>query len=310
MEKNELGPFLRTRRGRMSPADVGLPSHGRRRVPGLRREEVAILAGVSTDYYTKLEQGHATGVSDAVLHAIADVLALDSTERAHLRRLAHPAAGGRGPGPRRTLAPVREGLRRLLDMLTDVPAVIVGPSFNALAWNNLADALFDIEAAEESGLHYARQMFLDPAARTFYPQWEHVATEVVGYLRYNAGHDPDNQELNALIGELSVKSPEFRTLWGRQTVRDKTHGRKLIHHPSVGDLTLAFETFRLAEDTRQALITYTADAGSPSEERLRLLASWSAPSRERTGGSPGAVREDDGSSADSPSDHAARDGGP
>ncbi|MFC9429520.1 helix-turn-helix transcriptional regulator [Streptomyces sp. NPDC056987] len=273
MSSSELSEFLRARRGRIQPADVGLPTYGRRRVPGLRREEVALLAGVSTDYYTKLEQGHGSGVSDSVLDAVADVLRLDPTERAHLRRLVRPAGPRRA---RRPAAPVRPGLLRLLDLMPDIPAVLVGPSFNPLAWNSLADALFDITDADRTGTGYAKQIFLDPAARLMYPEWESVATEVVGYLRFNAGRDPDDTTIGALVGELSIKSPEFRSLWSRQTVRDKTHGRKLIHHHAVGTLELDYEAFRLPEDNRQALMTYTPEAGSASEDRLRLLASWAA----------------------------------
>jgi hypothetical protein len=163
-------------------------------------------------------------------------------------------------------------------MMSDIPAVVVGPSFNQLAWNSLADALFDITAADQAGTVYAKQIFLDPAARVTYPEWESVAAEVVGYLRFNAGLDPEDTAISALVGELSVKSTEFRSLWSRHTVRDKTHGRKLIHHPVVGTLELGYEAFRLSEDNRQALITYTPDAGSASEDRLKLLASWAASS--------------------------------
>jgi transcriptional regulator with XRE-family HTH domain len=282
---SELGDFLRARRDLIQPGDVGLPTHGLRRVPGLRREEVAILAGVSTDYYIKLEQGHSTGVSDAVLDAVARVLRLDATERAHVRRLARP----RGPGPARPRqdADVRPSLQRLLDLLHDVPAVIVGSRFNQLAWNDLADALFDISAAEATGLVYTKQIFLDPQARITYPDWEAVAMETVGYLRLNAGRDPQDTALADLVAELSAESPPFRLMWSQQTVRDKTHGRKRIHHHLVGELDLRFETFRLPEDAGQALITYIAEPDSATQDRLRLLSSWAASMRQGRTEPPG-----------------------
>ncbi|MET8556641.1 helix-turn-helix transcriptional regulator [Streptomyces sp. NPDC004959] len=277
MTGNEFSAFLRARRDRIRPTEVGLPTAGRRRVPGLRREEVAILAGVSVDYYSKLEQGHVAGASAEILDAVADALRLDSTERAHLHRLARPVTPRRRTRTRASSsATARPGLRRLLDLMADVPAVIVGPSFNQLAWNNLADALFDLSALEWAGRTFPQHLFLDPAARALYQDWPDVASEAVDYIRFSAGLDPDDPEIRAVVGELSVKSPEFRTLWNRQTVRDKTFGRKRLQHGLVGPLELSFETFRLPGDSRRALITYTTEPGSPSEERLRLLASWRA----------------------------------
>ncbi|GAB3573203.1 helix-turn-helix transcriptional regulator [Amycolatopsis endophytica] len=286
MSGNEFGAFLRARRDRLRPTEVDLPTAGRRRVPGLRREEVAILAGVSVDYYSKLEQGHVAGASAEILDAVADALRLDPTERAHLHRLARPVAPHRRT---RTSSSVtaRPGLRRLLDLMADVPAVIVGPSFSQLAWNHLADALFGLSALERAGRTFPQHLFLDPAARTLYPDWPDVATEAVDYIRFSAGLDPDDPEIRAVVGELSVKSPEFRTLWNRQTVRDKTFGRKRLQHGLVGPLELSFETFSLPGESRRALITYTTEPGSPSEERLRLLASWTA--EQATG--PGAHAE-------------------
>lgn len=272
MSGNELGAFLRARRERIRPVEVDMPTSGRRRVPGLRREEVAMLAGVSTDYYTKLEQGHGSGVSASILDAIADALRLDATERAHLHRLARPVTPGRR-SRLPTLSTARPGLRRLLDLMKDVPAVIVGPAFEQLAWNPLADALFDLSTMQQSGRSFPRQLFLDPASRTLYPDWLEVATEVVTYIRFSSGLDPD---IRSIVGELSVKSPQFRSLWAQQTVRDKTYGRKLLNHPIVGTLELNFETFRLPGDSRRALMTYTTEPNSPAEERLRLLASWTA----------------------------------
>ncbi|MFG6502287.1 helix-turn-helix transcriptional regulator [Microbacterium sp. P05] len=278
MSDNELGDFLTNRRATILPADVGLPGQGRRRVPGLRREEVAILAGVSPDYYAKLEQGHGAGASPTVLDAISDVLGLNQTEREHLYHLAKPPPA-RNESPRLSrLSTVRSGLIQLLDAIPDVPAVLMGPAFEQLAWNKLADALFDIQSMEDAGLSAAQQIFLDPAARTFYPKWDAIASEVVGYLRFNAGRTPDAPALLATVGELSVKSPDFRAMWSRHTVREKTSGSKQIEHPLLGSLELSYETFRLPENERMALITYTAEPGSASAEKLKLLGSWSVKS--------------------------------
>lgn len=275
--QNDLGDFLRVRRDSIQPADVGLPTHGLRRVPGLRREEVAILAGVSTDYYVKLEQGRSAGASNSVLDAIANVLRLNTTERAHLRHLVRPVVTTGFAGQKIVPPRVRHSILRLVESIPDVPAVVIGATFNQLAWNGLADALFGIAAMEEAGTTSVHQIFLDPAARVMYPDWSTVATEVVGYLRFNAGRDPDDSALRMLVAELSVKSYEFHSMWKQQTVRDKTFGRKLVHHPVAGTLDLNFETFRLPDDGSHSLITYTADAGSPTAEQLRLLASWVAP---------------------------------
>jgi transcriptional regulator with XRE-family HTH domain len=268
---DDLGQFLRAKRALISPDEAGVTTYGRRRVPGLRREEVAQLAGVSTDYYVKLEQGRSAGVSDAVLDAICMVLRLDEGERQYLRNLLRPAPGRAAARTRQ----VRPGLRRLMESMPDVPAVIVGTAMNYLAWNDLGDALHDAAAAQQGGRTGAHQVFLDPSARDRYPGWAAAAQDMVGYLRFNAGRDPNDAAVAAVVGELAVKSKEFRTLWAQHAVRDKTHGRKRINHPAVGALDLSFEFLRLPDNDNQVLVTYTAEAGSPSEERLRLLASWS-----------------------------------
>nr|WP_246019337.1 helix-turn-helix transcriptional regulator [Saccharothrix australiensis] len=268
---SDLGEFLRTRRARVRPGDVGLPGGGRRRVPGLRREELALLAGVSVDYYMRLEQGRTPSVSDSVLDAVARVLGLDETERAHLRNLVRPTSTGLPP-PRR----VRPGLRRLLDRMGDVPAFVIDRYTDLRAWNPLANALYDFDSAREQP-NVARYTFLDERARTFYRDWPEVAADTVAVLRLNAGRHQDDARLAALVGELSVKDETFRVLWARHAVLERTHGTKLIRHPVVGDLDVDYEMLLLPGDPDLQLAVYTAASGSATEERLRLLASWSAP---------------------------------
>ncbi len=267
----EIGEFLRARRARIQPSDVGLPAGGRRRVPGLRREELAQLAGVSVDYYTRLEQGRTPTVSDAVLDAIARALRLTAAESAHLRRLVRPARTTRTPRARAQT--VRPELRRLLEMMRDVPAFVLGRRMDVLALNPLGAAVTGF--SPDASPNTARHTFLDPTARDFYPEWDRVAEETVAYLRLDAGRHPDDPALAALVGELSMRSQEFRTLWARQDVREKTSGRKLIRHPLVGDLDLRYETLAVHSDEDQLLVTYTAEAGSPTETALRQLADWS-----------------------------------
>ncbi|MBB4968248.1 helix-turn-helix transcriptional regulator [Saccharothrix violaceirubra] len=269
---HDLGEFLRSRRARVRPDDVGLPGGGRRRVPGLRREELALLAGVSVDYYMRLEQGRTPAVSDAVLDAVSRVLRLDETERAHLRNLVRPARSRRS-APRR----VRTGVLRLLESMADVPAFVLGRRTEVLAWNSLAGALYGFDDAAPEMRDSARHTFLDPDARSFYREWDTVAADQVAFLRLDAGRHPDDPLLAALVGELSVKDATFRELWARHAVLEKTHGTKLLRHPVVGDLDLDYETFRLPGEPDLALCVYTAPVGSPTQERLRLLASWSAP---------------------------------
>ncbi|MER6397504.1 helix-turn-helix transcriptional regulator [Kitasatospora sp. NPDC001603] len=269
--ENTVGDFLRSRRARIQPEEVGLPSHGRRRVQGLRREEVAQLAGVSVDYYVRLEQGRGGSASDAVLAAVARVLRLDEVEAAHLRALARPATtagGGRV---------VREGTRLLLDLMAGVPAFVLGRRMDVLAWNALGDAVQGYSATPPDRRNAARYAFLDPAAREFYPQWDAVAAETVAYLRLDAGRHPEDAKLAALVGELSVRSEEFRRLWADHLVKQKTHGVKLIHHPLVGELDFGYETLSVNGSPDQLLVAYTAPPGSPTAQKLAMLASWTAP---------------------------------
>ncbi|MEU8157450.1 helix-turn-helix transcriptional regulator [Micromonospora sp. NPDC048986] len=272
----ELSEFLRTRRARRKPADVGLTDHSRRRrVPGLRREELAQLAGVSAAYYTRFEQGNARNVSREVLDAISRVLELSEVEHAHLVRLAQPKRPQRRPGPPRQQ--VRPEIRDLLAALEGVPAYVWGPRTDVLAWNQTASALFGDWAARASAdRNWARITFLDPASRTLFPDWEAKAYDVVGQLRLGAGLHTDDPLLASLVGELSLKSEDFRRLWATHDVKKKTHGIMRLSHPLVGELTLRYETLALPGDLEQLLSTYHAEPGSLSEEALRLLASWGA----------------------------------
>ncbi|MEU2053582.1 helix-turn-helix domain-containing protein [Streptomyces bungoensis] len=270
----ELSEFLRSRRARLKPEDVGLPDFGRhRRVPGLRREELAQLAGVSVAYYTRLEQGNGRNVSAEVLGSIARALRLTDAEHAHLTHLAKPKAHKKKPVARQQH--VRATLRQLLDAMDAVPAYVVGRRSEILAWNRMAAAVFgdwsELPAAERN---WARLVFLRPEYRDLFVDWEQKAIDIVCGLRMDAGCHPDDPRLSALVGELSVKSEEFRRLWATHDVKEQNHGVKRLHHPLVGDLSLNFEGFRVTGDTDQALVTYHAEPGSPSAESLRLLASW------------------------------------
>jgi transcriptional regulator with XRE-family HTH domain len=270
----ELSEFLRTRRARLKPEDVGLPQYGRhRRVPGLRREELAQLAGVSVAYYTRLEQGNGRNVSAEVLDAIARALRLTDAEHAHLTHLAKPKQHKKKPAAR--AQQVRASLRQLLDTMDTVPAYVVGRRSEVLAWNRMAAAVFgdwaELPAAERN---WARMVFLKPEYRELFVDWEQKAIDIVCHLRMDAGCYPDDPRLSALVGELSVKSEDFRRLWATHDVKEKSHGVKLLHHPLVGELSLRFESFRLADDSEQVLVTYHADPATPSAEGLRLLASW------------------------------------
>ncbi|MGW2476774.1 helix-turn-helix transcriptional regulator [Streptomyces sp. NPDC001665] len=274
----ELGDFLRSRRARIRPEDVGLNSYGRRRVPGLRREEVAQLAGVSVDYYIRLEQGRGPSVSDAVLDAIARVLRLDGTEHAYLRTVARPnarnAPAPRAPGP--SVRRVRPGLRLLLDMFDRAPAFVLGRRMDVLAWNALGDALSGFSRMPAAERNMPRQAFLAPGARELYPDWPAVAAETVAYLRLDAGLHPDDKELAALVGELSLKSEDFRRLWADHQVKAKTYGVKRMAHPVVGALTLPYETLAVPGEPDLSLVVYTPEPGSETAERIALLASWAA----------------------------------
>ncbi|MFE5510093.1 helix-turn-helix domain-containing protein [Streptomyces sp. NPDC056529] len=273
----ELSEFLRSRRARLKPQDVGLPEFGRhRRVPGLRREELAQLAGVSVAYYTRLEQGNGRNVSTEVLDSIARALRLSDTERAHLTHLAKPTVKKRQRAAISRPQQVRPGIAHLLDSMDGVPAVVLGRRLDLLAWNRMARALLgDFTTWEPHERNMARMVFLDPNARSLYLDWECKATEVVSVLRLYAGCYPDDPKLLALVGELSVRSEEFRSLWAAHTVADKGHGTKRMRHPLVGEMELSYETLKVSgADPDLVLVTYHAEPGTPSADALRLLAQW------------------------------------
>ena len=273
---NELSQFLTSRRAKVTPEQAGLPSYGQRRVPGLRREEVASLAGVSVEYYKRLERGNATGASDAVLDALADALRLEDAERAHLFDLARAASP---ISPRRRRRPVGQGVRPVMQRILnsiDAPATVSNMRCDYLAANQLGRALYaPLFASREQPPNSARFTFLDPAAQTFFVDWEKAAKDLVAALRSMAGRNPYDRALSDLVGELSTRSDAFRAWWAAHNVRYHQTGTKRLHHPMVGDLELSYEVMELAADTELRLAIFTAEPGSRSEEALNLLASWS-----------------------------------
>ncbi|GAA2672753.1 MULTISPECIES: helix-turn-helix transcriptional regulator [Actinosynnema] len=271
----ELADFLKRARAQSDPERAGLPPDGRvRRVPGLRREEVARLAGVSADYYARLEQGRRIVPSPAVVDAIGRALGLDDAGQAHLRDL---IGVGSAPARRRSTGAqrLRPGVHRLFDSLDGVPALALGRRTDVLAANRLARALFtDFEAIPAPRRNYARWMLLDPAARALFADWEAQARNAVESLRLEVGRDPGDRATLALLAELRELSPEFDLWWARHRVHQRTHGSKRLVHPLVGELTVEYETVALPGDPDTTLFLYTAEAGSPSEQALDLLASW------------------------------------
>ncbi|MFJ4188412.1 helix-turn-helix transcriptional regulator [Kitasatospora sp. NPDC089509] len=275
---NSLGDYLRARRALVSPADAGLPTTGRRRVPGLRREEVAELVGLSTDYYVRLEQGRADRPSDEVLDALGRALGLGSAERAHLYDLARPrrraAALPAGPGRGEALRPA---LRQVVETLPTSPAMIMNDRNDVLAWNHLAAALIaDFPRLPVRERNMARRIFLDPEAQLIHPDWDEAARTTVGILRMAAGRRPHDPELVRLVGELSLGSETFRRLWAGHHVHEKTHGPKRFRHPAVGEVALSYETFQVPGAAHHLLVVYTAAPGSPAEEALNFLGSFTA----------------------------------
>ena len=275
----EIREFLGTRRARVTPEQAGLPSYGgdRRRVSGLRREEVALLAGISSEYYTRLERGNATGVSESVIDGIAQALKLDEAERLHLLDLLRGAGTARPPRRRPVQQRVRPAVRRVLDSMTGTPAFVMSGRLDVLAANLLGRALFSpVYADALRPPNNARFVFLDPHATEFFRDWDEVANDTVAMLRAEAGRDAYDRRLTDMIGELSTRSEEFRRRWAAHNVRIHTTGAKRLHHPVVGDLELPFETFPLGSDPSQFLLTYTAEPASRSQDALNLLASWAA----------------------------------
>jgi transcriptional regulator with XRE-family HTH domain len=275
--RREIREFLTSRRAKITPEQAGLTSHGQRRVPGLRREEVAVLAGVSTDWYTRLEKGHIAGVSEDVLEAVARALQLDDAERTYLFDLARAAARPTRTPQRRGRAQIQPRVQWMLDSMTASAAFVANGRLDIVAANSLGRALhaplFDVPGRSAN---FARFQFLDPRAHDFYPDWEGAANVTVALLRAEAGRHPNDTQLRELVGELSTVSEEFRTRWAAHDVRILHNGAKGFRHPVVGALDLGYYTLELpTEDHRGLRLTiYTAEPGSPSEDALKLLASW------------------------------------
>ncbi|WP_371572812.1 helix-turn-helix transcriptional regulator [Streptomyces sp. NBC_01314] len=279
--RDEVREFLTSRRARITPERAGLPVGSRRRVPGLRRSEVAAPADVSVEYYAKLERGNLAGVSPAALESVARALQLDDAERAHLLHLAQAQEGSdtlarpRSRSGRQRALP--KSLQWTLDVVTAGPALVTNGRQDLLAANQLGRAFFtDLYDSDTQPPNMARFQFLDPAARRFYPDWEHIADMTVDVLRTEAGRNPHDKGLHDLVGELSTRSDAFRTRWGAHNVRRHGTGVKRFHHPLVGELTLTWHGSAVDDEPGLTLLIYTAEPGSPSEEALRLLASWTA----------------------------------
>ncbi len=282
--RTEIREFLASRRAKLSPEQAGVTQYGgRRRVPGLRREEVAMLAGVSTDYYVRLEKGNVASASDDVLNAIAGALQLDDAERVHLFNLARAAHPNRtvGPkGPRWRPSQPRESLQWMLDAITGAPALIGNERADLVSTNPLGRAFVSplLRSAADSGTtpNWARFTFLDDRSRDYYPNWEGAADVSVNQLRMAAGRDPKNKELSNLVGELATRSDEFRTRWATHDVRLHFTGVKQFRHPVVGLMEMTYNTIALPADPGHSLTVYTPEPGSPSADALQMLASWAA----------------------------------
>jgi transcriptional regulator with XRE-family HTH domain len=274
----EIRQFLTTRRAKLTPTQAGLPAYGgRRRVPGLRREEVALLAGISIEYYTRLERGSTRGVSDEVLDGITRALQLDEVERAHLIDLVRTANAARPARGRATPQRVRPSVQRLLDSMTGTAAFLRNGRLDILAANQLGYALYAPAFGDPARpVNLARFIFLDAKSTEFYRDWDGIAHAAVGSLRAEAGRNPSERALTELVGELSVRSPEFRVRWAAHDVDYYRSGTQPFHHPLVGDLTLDYDALELPADPGLSIIAYTAEPGSPSRQALDLLASWTA----------------------------------
>ncbi|SED67624.1 Helix-turn-helix domain-containing protein [Streptomyces sp. Ag109_O5-10] len=284
-DTTEVGAFLKARRAELTPRAVGLPEAGQqRKVAGLRREEVAQLAAISVDYYTRLEQGRVPA-SASVLAAVAAALRLDEDQQAYLYKI----AGKTDARPRRrhSRQSPRPAMRRLLDQLTGTPAIVLGRYMDVLAWNPAAAALYtDFGAIPVQQRNYVRLVFTDPVIRAMHTQWEHDARDAVAALRMEAASDPDRPELARLVGELAVLDPDFRVWWAEHRVNSATYGTKRYRHRVVGDLILDCDTWTSPDGSGQRLMVLTAESGTPSDEALRVLASWTAPAHTRTGPAP------------------------
>ncbi|WP_431914587.1 helix-turn-helix transcriptional regulator [Nonomuraea jabiensis] len=281
--RSEIRDFLASRRAKITPAQVGLPTSGRRRVPGLRREEVAVLAGVSTEWYTRLEKGHISGVSEDVIDAVARALQLEEDERTYLFDLARAARPGHRTPSRRKDVEVPPRIQWLLDSMTMASASVQNGRMDVVAANSLARAVFApwfrSGTIDKRGRpNVARYIFLDPGAHDFYVDWEAAAVTTAALLRAEAGREPRDRALRELVGELSTLSPDFRTMWAAHNVRIRHDGIKRLRHPEVGHLELTYQSLNLPMSDRAVhdLTIYTAEPGTTSEDRLKLLASLAA----------------------------------
>ncbi|MCO5996892.1 helix-turn-helix transcriptional regulator [Actinoallomurus rhizosphaericola] len=278
--RREVREFLASRRAKITPQQAGLPAYGgHRRVPGLRREEVAMLAGVSAEYYARLERGNLGGVSESVLESLARALQLDEAEHAHLFDLARTANATPRARRRRAQQQIRPGIQHLLDSMTDTAAYVRNGRLDIVASNRLGRALYSpVFDDPVRPVNLALFRFLSPRARDFYPDWEESAHTTVALLRTEAGRDPYDRPLTDLIGELATRSEDFRTRWAAHNVRLHHTGVKNFHHPVVGDLTLPFEAMPLPADPGLTLTAFSAEPGTPAHDALSLLAAWAATS--------------------------------
>lgn len=276
--RKEAREFLVSRRAKITPEEAGLPNFGGiRRVPGLRREEVALLAGVSMEYYTRLERGGLAGVSETVLDALGRALQLDAAEREHLANLARAAGPARRTARRQPATAVQPSVQTILDSMTGVPAFVRNGRLDILAINDLGRALyFEAFLSPVRPVNLARFQFLDPRSRNLYPDWDKAADTGAALLHTEAGRDPYNKDLSDLVGELSTRSEEFRGRWARHDVRLHSTGYKEFRHPAVGNLRLNFDAMELPATPGLTLTAYSAQPGTADEDGLRLLASWAA----------------------------------
>jgi len=287
----DVRDFLTSRRSRITPAQAGLPTYGgTRRVLGLKREEVAMLTGVSTEYYARLERGNLRGASESVLESLAAALRLDEAERAHLLDLARAAAPSRAPGTRRARAEVRPVVQRILSGMAGMPAYVRNSRMDILAANDSCFALYaGVLNADSLPLNIARFMFLDPHSRDFFVEWETLADDLAAALRSEAGRSPQDRALNSLIGDLATGSTEFSTRWARHNVRFHRSARKTLHSQLVGNIELTGESLEVPGDGL-TIIAYTAEPGSRAQEQLNFLASWSASEQRTPGQAPVGLR--------------------
>ncbi len=274
--KSEIRDFLTSRRARLTPEQAGLPTYGERRVPGLRREEVAVLAGVSVDYYTRLERGNLSGASEGVLEALAQALKLDEAERAHLGDLARAAQPGPRKRSRGRKPTVRPSVQWTLDAMPGCAALVENGRLDLLATNDLGCALFAPVVEEPGAGNFARFIFFDPRAQDLFDDWDRAAGETAALLRLEAGRDPRDGALTDLVGQLSTRAEAFRSQWATHSVRLHHHDTKRFQHPIAGEIELSYNRLDFPGEPGLILVAYTAEPGSRSAEALDLLASWAA----------------------------------